>query len=148
MKIHLLLVLLTVLFSCQNRDTEIDHLSKGKDIDKKDFQMYQMSEMAILMEQMYVDNHRLKKQIIAGETLGDFPKHFEKIHTALLTDDSDRDAFFDFQAKEFLKAYQMIFDDQEHSKSNFNKAISSCISCHEVKCGGPIPKIKKLLISE
>jgi cytochrome c553 len=148
MKKYLLLVLLTGLFSCQDRVVESDSSSRNKDIEKKDFKMYEMSEMALLMEQMYVDNKRLKSQIIAGEPLGDYPNHFEKIHTALLTDDSDRDTFFNLQAQEFLTAYRMIFEDQEQSKANFNAAVNACISCHEVKCGGPIPRIKKLLIQE
>ena len=49
--------------------------------------MYEMSEMAALMEQMYVDNQRLKEQIIKGDTIGDFPQHFAKIHESVLTDD-------------------------------------------------------------
>jgi hypothetical protein len=43
---------------------------------KKGFQMYEMSEMAALMEQMYVDNLRLKDRIIKGDTI-------EKFHNIL-----------------------------------------------------------------
>ncbi len=35
----------------------------------KEFEMYEMSEMAALMEQMYVDNQRLKQRIMDGDTM-------------------------------------------------------------------------------
>lgn len=148
MKKYLLLIVGLSVLSCQERKDMNGQDQKDEALLKKDFKMYEMSEMALLMEQMYVDNQRLKAQIVAGESLGDYPNHFEKIHTAVLTDDTDRDTFFDSQAQEFLEAYQMIFEDQENAKTNFNAAVNACISCHEVKCGGPIPRIKKLLIKD
>jgi len=56
--------------------------------------MYEMSEMAALMEQMYVDNQRLKERIKNGDTIGKFPNHFLQIHKAVMTDEQDNDAFF------------------------------------------------------
>lgn len=110
------------------------------------FEMYEMSEMAALMEQMYVDNERLKSRIIKGDTIGKFPQHFIKIHKAVMTDESDKDAFFEEQAAKFIKAQALIYEDPANAKVHFNQGIDACIRCHEVKCGGPIPKIKKLYI--
>jgi len=113
---------------------------------KKEFKMYEMSQMAALMEQMYVDNQRLKERITTGDTIGAFPKHILNIHTSALTDEDDNDAFFKEQAAEFIKAQQLIYSDPANAKQHFNDAVSSCVQCHEGKCEGPIPRIKKLYI--
>ncbi len=63
-----------------------------------------------------------------------------------MTDESDNDAFFKRQAQIFIAAQQMIFTDKENAEQHFNTSITACIACHEEKCGGPIPKIKTLLI--
>lgn len=112
----------------------------------KEFEMYEMSEMAALMEQMYVDNQRLKERIKKGDTIGKFPSHFLEIHKSAMTDEKENDAFFKEQAAVFIKAQEMIYKDPKNAKEHFNKAVSACVACHEVKCSGPIPRIKKLFI--
>lgn len=141
-----LLLLLSALFivSCKKENNEscTSETTENKD----GFEMYEMSEMAALMEQMYVDNERLKARIIKGDTIGKFPQHFTRIHEAVLTDETDKDSFFNEQAANFIKAQELIYQDPENAKEHFNNGINACIKCHEVKCGGPIPKIKKLYI--
>ena len=132
------------LFSCKNEDKQVDASEVGKT--EESFEMYEMSEMAALMEQMYVDNQRLKGKIINGDTIGKFPQHFLKIHESIMTDDKDKDAFFDEQAKKFIEAQELIYKDPKNAKEHFNNGVDACISCHQVKCSGPIPRIKKLYI--
>lgn len=110
--------------------------------------MYQMSEMAALMEQMYVDNLRLKERIQKGEKIGEFPQHFMKIHSAVMTDKQENDDFFKQQAAKFIKAQELIYKEPAKAKEHFNAGIDACIQCHQQKCGGPIPRIKKLYIKE
>ncbi len=149
MKKYLLLVLTLSILSCQKKEVKsIDTTtetqcssSKGKKLS-----MYKMSEMAALMEQMYVDNQRLKERIKKGDTIGAFPQHFMKIHKAVMTDESDNDAFFKVQAAKFISAQELIYKDPKNAKEHFNTGIDACIQCHQQKCGGPIPKIKKLYI--
>jgi hypothetical protein len=144
MKKALLLFSLLLLFSCKNEDKEA--CTTESKSDKEGFEMYEMSEMAALMEQMYVDNQRLKERIKKGDTIGPFPQHFLKIHSSVMTDETDKDAFFKEQAANFIKAQELIYQDPANAQEHFNKGIDACIKCHEVKCGGPIPKIKKLYI--
>lgn len=150
MKKLLILGLIVGLFSCQNskkEETKTAGEACASDSTKgKKFEMYQMSEMAALMEQMYVDNQRLKERIKNGDTIGKFPNYFLKIHKAVMTDESDNDAFFKEQAAKFIKAQELIYEDPKNAKEHFNNGIDACISCHQQKCGGPIPKIKKLYI--
>jgi cytochrome c553 len=103
--------------------------------------------MAALMEQMYVENDQLKKRILDNESVGKFPAYFEKIHTAKMTDESENDDFFKDNAKLFIDAQKLIYTDSLNTKKHFNSMVNACITCHEVKCGGPIAKIKKLRIT-
>lgn len=132
------------LFSCKNEDKQVEASEVKKT--EEAFEMYEMSEMAALMEQMYVDNQRLKGKIINGDTIGKFPQHFLKIHESVMTDEKDKDAFFDEQAKKFIEAQELIYKDPANAKQHFNNGVDACISCHQVKCSGPIPRIKKLYI--
>jgi len=147
----LLFVFFIALTSCDKKVEKIEMIeasvekAPGKKEDKK-FEMYEMSEMSLLMEQMYVDNERLKERIKKGDTIGKFPNHFLKIHKAVMTDDKENDAFFKEQAANFIKAQQMIYEDPKNAKEHFNKGVDACLKCHQVKCGGPIPRIKKLYI--
>lgn len=149
-KISLLFVFFGLL-SCQKEKqleaNEKNTVEKTTDsTTTEEFEMYEMSEMAALMEQMYVDNQRLKDRIIKGDTIGKFPQHFIKIHKAVMTDEHDKDAFFDEQAQKFIQAQELIYKDPKNAKKHFNNGVDACIQCHQVKCSGPIPRIKKLYI--
>ena len=143
---YIFILILSVFFflGCNTKKEEsLEKTTKSTE----EFEMYQMSEMATLMEQMYVDNERLKERILKGDTIGQFPQHFIKIHEAVLTDDTDKDAFFKEQSTKFILAQELIYKDPENAKEHFNNGINACIECHQVKCGGPIPRIKKLYIN-
>lgn len=140
----LLFTVFFVFVSCQNK---FDQEVSDQKVDKKTFDMYEFSEMAMLMEQMYVDNERLKNKIIKGEDLGAFPDHFMKIHGAAMTDPSENDSFFKEQAELFLKAQKQIYEDPANAETHYNAMVNQCIACHKVKCGGPIPRIKKLYLN-
>ncbi len=142
----LLLVCIVFFFNCAKKETNTNEVSCSKEAKGKSFKMYQMSEMSTLMEQMYVDNQRLSVRIQNGDTIGKFPNHFLKIHQAVMTDSTENDLFFKVQAKEFIKAQELIYQDPKNAKQHFNEGVNACIQCHEVKCSGPIPKIKKLYI--
>lgn len=134
-----------IVFSCTKKE-EKKQESKAVTEKKVDFEMYEMSEMAALMEQMYVDNQRLKERIKKGDTIGQFPQHFLKIHKAVMTDSMENDAFFKEQAAKFIKTQELIYKDPANAKQHYNNGVDACLRCHEVKCGGPIPRIKKLYI--
>ena len=141
MKKTIVLVLVFSLFACQKKEEK--KCSSGKE---KKLEMYQMSEMAALMEQMYVDNKRVKERIQKGDTIGKFPEHFNKIFTAKFTDETDNDLFFKVQAKEYIAAQQLLYSDPKNANEHFNAGVDACLKCHESKCGGPISRIKKLYI--
>ncbi len=138
-------LLFVVLLGCTKKVEISEEKIPHEKPETTGFEMYKMSEMALLMEQMYAYNNHLRDRIIAKENIGEYPEHFDKIHTAVLTDASDRDLFFDTQAAAFLKTQKDIFENKNTVES-FNKMVNSCIACHQKKCGGPIERIKKLYI--
>jgi hypothetical protein len=141
-----------MLFGCKSdkkQDTakaEAESCADTTSGEKKKFEMYAMSEMSVLMEQMYIDNERLRQRIKKGDTIGKFPHHFLKIHQAVMTDEKENDAFFKEQAENFIKAQELIYQDPNNAKQHFNDGIDACVKCHQVKCSGPISRIKKLYI--
>jgi cytochrome c553 len=138
------LVIFSVLFlSCnQNKSAEENPVCEKP---TEDLQMYKASEMAILMEQMYVHNKQLREKIIKKDSLGEMPNYFLNISKAKMTKGKERDDFFNTKADYFLKTQTEIYNSKNKEKS-YNTMVDACISCHEVKCGGPIDRIKKLYI--
>lgn len=141
----LFIFLFSLIVSCQTpKETkEIKIIKKVP----SNFQMYKTSEMAELMRAMLSKNKKVREQIIQGEEIGDFDKEYIKIHTAKLTDSSDFDATFITFANHFEQTHRKLFEVvKEERKKQYNKAVKACVSCHQVKCRGPIPRIEKLLI--
>ena len=139
-----LVVVFSVLFlSCNSNKSEVKKGSCEKP--KEEFQMYEASEMATLMEQMYVHNKQLREKIIKNDSLGSLPEYFSKISIASMTKGKERDDFFNEKAAVFIKAQAEIYA-SKNTKESFNTMVNACISCHEVKCGGPIARIKTLYI--
>ncbi|CAM4255618.1 hypothetical protein [Flavobacterium terrigena] len=139
-----LLVVVSVLFlSCNSNKSEDKKENCEKP--KEELQMYEASEMATLMEQMYVHNVQLRDKIIKNDSLGKLPDYFSNISKAAMTKGKERDAFFNEKAAIFTKAQSEIYT-SKNTKESFNTMVNACISCHEVKCGGPIERIKTLYI--
>lgn len=145
-KCFLLLWAILMFIGCAKRHDKDETDPSAVSAKGKDYKMYEMSEMSTLMEQMYVDNERLKQRIKNGDTIGKFPNHFLQIHRAEMTDESENDAFFKAQAAVFIKAQELIYEDPKNAKKHFNEGVDACIQCHQMKCGGPITRIKKLYI--
>lgn len=109
---------------------------------------YKQSEMAALMLQMYELNSENKSLILTGKKPQKLPKEFYNIHSAKLTDSTDRNASFEAFSEFYLDTYQQLVSSSKDSLiTNHNNTVNSCIACHKTTCIGPIPKIKKLLIS-
>ena len=113
------------------------------------YDMYQPSEMANLMNQMYAHNLKVKQDILDGNIPTEFPLDFLKIHTAELSDFKSRNDVFQSFSKLFIESEKEIFNEnsQVPVKERFNNTINLCISCHQTECTGPITRIKKLLIN-
>ena len=135
-----------IIFSCFFVGCNLSE-KKQKTIITSEVNFYKQSEMAALMLLMYKKNAENKELIIHGKQPKQFPKEFLKIHTAKLTDSTDRDGDFKTFSDYYLQTLKAVFVTSESSlKEKHNNVVNSCIACHEATCIGPIPKIKKLLI--
>lgn len=134
-------MVVTFAFSCKE-----EKASEPKP-EKEPLIMVEQSEMALLMNEMFAFNESIKQQVLTGELTNSYPQHFDKIHSAVLTDPSVRDADFETKSNLFIDAEKAIFEGTpDDTKARYNNAINACISCHNETCVGPIPRIKKLLL--
>lgn len=140
---YLVLIFSVLFLSCNSNKSE--EKKENCEKPKEEFQMYEASEMATLMEQMYVHNAQLREKIIKKDSLGNLPNYFSKISKATMTKGKERDDFFNEKAEIFIKEQSKIYT-SKNTKESFNTMVNACISCHEVKCGGPIERIKTLYI--
>ena len=143
-QIILSLLVVGCLFNCQNKPEE----SVPKTSEKIVYDMYEPSEMANLMNQMYAENLKVKNYILDGKLPTEFPMDFLKIHSAQMSDFKQRNEIFKSFSKLFIDAEKEIFNTASEMpiEDRFNNAVNLCISCHQTECTGPIPRIKKLLI--
>ena len=115
---------------------------------KIEFDLYEPSEMANLMNEMYVYNLSVKDSILNGYLPSHFPMEFLEIHKAEMTKSKSRNTVFNSFSEVFLKAQETLHSTTDTTlvRQNFNDMVNVCITCHQTECTGPIPRIKKLLI--
>ncbi|WP_452221145.1 hypothetical protein [Lacinutrix salivirga] len=147
MKPVIYILCFVVLLACYQTNKEQAKI-KNEDKEEVVYDMYQPSEMSLLMNTMYDYNLSLKKDILAGKIPTQFPLDFLKIHKAELSNFKHRNATFKSFSELFLEAEKEIFNTNSTIpiEERFNTAVGLCISCHQTECTGPIPRIKKLLI--
>ncbi|GLB53861.1 hypothetical protein NBRC110019_29020 [Neptunitalea chrysea] len=148
MRYLLLFCFLGILFSCENGTSSNKKVSKDDDAKTEEvFKMYEMSEMAALMEKMHKEHAVVKEKIKKGDSIGEIPEFYYEIYSATFTDNKDNDENFKKWAKLYINAEENLYSATYNNKTDaFNNAVNVCIQCHQQKCGGPIPRIKKLLI--
>ena len=130
-----------VMASCQKK-TAVNQDECDKPV------MYNTSELAELMRDMYADNEAIKDRILKGEWPDSFPSYFVQLHTAKATDPSDINDTYKGLADEYLKRFNELKEaPQEKRIASYNALVEGCLSCHQVFCSGPIPKIQKLKIA-
>ncbi|GGD91856.1 hypothetical protein [Planktosalinus lacus] len=141
------LLLIIACCSCQN-DNEKALQNPGSDKGEKKYDLYEPSEMALLMNVMYDIQNQLKGSIQNGDSLSNFPEEILKIHTAQMSDFKERNQAFEAYSHLFVEKFELIFDttSQVPLKKRYNDAVNLCLNCHQTECTGPIPRIKKLLI--
>lgn len=121
---------------------------KKETAQKIEFDLYEPSEMANLMNEMYNYNLAIKDSILNGFMPSHFPMEFLEIHKAEMTNGKSRNAVFNSFSEVFLKSQETLYHTSDSTlvKQNFNNMVNVCITCHQTECTGPIPRIKKLLI--
>ena len=125
--------------------------SEEKAADEKDEnwepEMYQPSELVLIMRQMYDDNLALKESIKAGNVPGEVPAKYHEMLTATATNPDELGDLYYAMAKTYLANYETLTQaDSSTAVEKYNVVVNTCIGCHENYCLGPIPKIEKLYL--
>ncbi len=153
-KIILGCLLSTSFFVSCNQEaekTEVKPINKKKVV-KKVWKQEEMesSELAVLMRDMWDSSMVRKKQIISGENVNAYADLFNELHTAEATKVKDNVELFNSFADVFQENMTQVdaAAPGPPQREAFNNLVSTCVSCHQNYCQGPIPKIKKLYIQD
>ena len=135
---------LVLVLGCRQEEETLKTTQKKEIV----YDMYEPSEMANLMNQMYAHNLKVKNDILSGTIPSEFPLDFLKIHSAEMSEFKERNEIFKSFSKLFIEAEKEIYNTESPVplEDRFNRTVNLCISCHQTECTGPIPRIKKLLI--
>jgi len=142
MRIFVFIAILS-LFSCnqQTSTNPVIPAEKDKPI------MYNMSEMAGMMEGICGFNKVLRDSILTGGELPVFPEGLEYLHKAQATSPREIDSNFHELLDRYLAEMESIKTlTREEKIEAYNSSIKTCVECHQTRCQGPIPKIKRLRI--
>jgi hypothetical protein len=109
--------------------------------------MYQPSELVVVMRQMFDENIALKDSIAKGIVPKEVPAKYREILTATATNPAELDEIYYAMANVYLENYNVLTKaDSATAIDKYNIVVKSCIGCHQNYCLGPIPKIEKLYI--
>lgn len=138
------LALASFFIGCQSQGT-----AETESTEEKELEMYEASELANLMREMYEDNLEIRKKIIDGELPESFPEDFYTIHTAKATEPEKLNETFKALANEYIENMEQITAAQNRADAikAYNGMVSTCASCHQIYCQGPLPKIRKMKIA-
>lgn len=115
MKKAVLFLFIILGLGCSNKDKEKSNSTKNS--------TYKQSEMAALMLEMDALNLENKALILEAKKPKEFPREFLKIHSATLTDLSDRNIAFEGFSEIYIKSYEeMLLSSTDSLKGMHNKA--------------------------
>lgn len=116
--------------------------------ESKELEMRETSELADLMNTMYAQNAEVRAQLLEGNLPESFPDDFLELHKAAPTPGilHGQETTFEGIASGYLARMEELKQAQtvEEAKVAYNALISTCASCHQVFCHGPLQKINKL----
>lgn len=149
-RIYLILLSVTLWTACsqesQNAGSEEQAAAEKKEPADK-VVMHKDSELAAWMKEMHSSLFVVKDALEKGEPVPDSINwNWEAIYQAERSNHDAQGETFNGMARAFLVEMQKSID--ENDVEAYNHAVRSCVNCHENYCPGPIPKIKKLKISE
>jgi hypothetical protein len=106
------------------------------------------SELALSMRQSFEQTEQIKHNIEKGDfTIPEgYVENLQLFHSATPTDPEVKNELFtQFSNSLYLIANDLVSSsDLNQRKEVYQALISTCISCHQKFCPGPIVRIKKL----
>jgi hypothetical protein len=135
-------LVLTFVFSC-SQEQEEQSASK-----KEVYNPNGDSELALAMRQSFEQTEEIKRAIEKGDfTIPEgYVENLQLFHSATPTDPEVKtELYSQFSNSLYLIANDLVSaSDLNQRKEVYQTLISTCISCHQKFCPGPIVRIKKL----
>ncbi|MDQ3110279.1 MAG: hypothetical protein M3R17_10320 [Bacteroidota bacterium] len=105
------------------------------------------SELAILMREFAAYSDSVKQDLLNNRTPRPQPENLSHILSAKKTDQNIDKEVYDPLARAYIANVEYFYTSKPEDRvENYNSMISTCISCHQSFCGGPIKRIQKLYI--
>ncbi len=105
------------------------------------------SELALLMREMQQYSNTAKSDIKAGRNPAPYPKSFDAINSAKISDNMSKSDYYESFAGVYLMAVKSYAKSLPADRiDTYNNMVNTCLACHSQHCPGPVPVIKKLLI--
>lgn len=119
---------------------------KGSDNKSVENEMYEPSELALVMRSMEAQLKDIEVQLESGKLPIDSFSAYVNLHTAEATNPREINETYHGMADVFMANAkemnaQKTIDDY---KIHYDLLVNNCISCHQVYCNGPIERISKL----
>lgn len=146
---YTIIVILFLSIACAEKKTDSNNNEKNakKVVSNDDLVMYEPSELATLMQEMYDANKNWKEEVLKGNIPKDFPKKYKTIHSAISTNENAGSDFFNAMASSYISSVDAFTNaSSENVKEKYNNMVNVCVACHISVCPGPVGRIKKLLI--
>ena len=142
-----LLSFLVALYAC-NQESQQESSQAEEKVSK--VEMYEPSELALLMRMMREDVEWMRQYAQKGEVPDTTIKVLDGLLNHEATNSSMRGENYDQMAHAYQAALDNYLNGDEgtNATTRFNGVVNSCISCHSQHCQGPIPGIRKLQIPQ
>lgn len=140
-----------ILFSCQEKKVKEcktcdEELAQALE-KKEESVMYEPSELATLMLEMYAKNQDWKEEILKGNVPKDFPEKYKNMHTAKSVNEHAGSEFYNAMTESYLLSINELTNaTPENAVEKYNNMVNVCLQCHQEICPGPVSKIKRLTI--
>jgi hypothetical protein len=107
------------------------------------------SELALLMREMVVTTQSIKDSLEKNAQLPSYPEKIGSIFFAKKTDTTLNKELFNGLAENYVRNIKYFYGaNQKEKVIAYNGMVNGCVTCHENFCGGPLKRIKKLIIPE
>lgn len=134
-----------LVWACANTDTEM-----APEINKTEIKMAEWSELALLMRDIHEDAKSWRKAIDNGTFEQDSIAIYKLLVESSPTDEDVEGPVYEGFAKNYQIALDSLMEAKniDLAKAKYNNLVTSCITCHQTYCPGPVKTIRKLYFPE
>lgn len=120
--------------------------TSNKEKSSGEAEMYEASELALLMRSMAAEQDSFKSALLRGDSILTFPSSYIHLLDAQASEGMHIGDEYKAFAHSFIDEMDSLRVDTLNTIKRHNRIVEACIACHEMHCGGPIDRIENLFI--